>query len=748
MEKFFRLITDQKWLVLVLFLALTMVLGYGMTKLEIRSILEGELPEDDFIVRTNNEFQQVFGDKSYVTFAFIHPQGLINHQSLQKLKDFSQALRTFPGVNKEQIISLATVTQVENNADGLIIEPFLQTVPQTEQQLADFEQLLRNNPLVWQRLISADLTTTLVSAPVDKLTPEDQVYQAGLALLEQWQGPETVYFYSFQVVNQAIDEGINRDTSVLFPLAILIIAGLLYFCFASLRAVVLPILAMVMAVIATMGLMGWLGFKVSTVTSIIPVLIIALGSSYSIHLLERYLPAIPEQKVKALSLVSMPIMLAGLTSAIGFGSLIVFQIISLREFGVFSALGIIMIIFYNLVFCPALLACLSPQPKDQLGLVWFNRLVDWLLVKIHWLSQKKGLVLVGSFLLLIFAFLGISRLQVGSNPTEFFPPDHPVRLTSELFNEKFNGTGMIEVMFECQEPECIIEPEILQAIWQFQEYASGLESVGYTSSLVDSLRYMNKTLAGSETVPGSLSLVSKYILLYGMDTTVDLDSLIDSRHQRLKVSLWMYIDDSQIIEQNYQQMQTYLQNHLPDNVTAKFGGEHMEWIAQNHYIVTGKIINIIASIVIILLVCSLIWRSWRYGLLTVLPLSFSTLLVFGLMGWLGIRLDLASCILTGVTVGVGVDFAIHYLSRLRENFDSVRDTNDLVKTVNLLAGKPILFDAFSNMSGFIVLVFSGFTPIQDFGWLIVLTMITCSLGTLVFLPILSPRWLKIAKGGN
>ncbi len=745
MERFFNLVGKYKWWVIAACLSLTLFLAYGLGKLEIRSVLEGELPDNDQIVQTNNEFKQVFGDKSYVVFAVVNENGLLNSASLVKLKEFSQALRSFPGINKEQILSLATFTQVENSADGLLIEPLLSTVPQTSQELQRLEQVLRSNSLIWQRLISADLTTTLIQAPVDKTTPEHEVYQVANDLIAQYQGPEKIFVYSFQVIDEAIDAGINHDLSILFPLAIAVICLLFFFCFANLRSVFLPLIAMLLAVVSTMGAMGWLGYKVSTVTSIIPVMIIALGSSYGIHLLERYFSVSPQQRNQALSLVVKPIALAGLTSAIGFGTLAVFKIISLREFGLFAALGIIFMLIYILIFCPALLAVLPPTQKPGKGLGFFEQLTESCLVGIKKIIQHPRLVWLVSGILLVLALVGMSQLQVGSNPTKFFPADHPVRLTSELFDREFKGTGVIEVMFECQTTDCVLQPQNLEQIWQFQKYAAGLPSVGYTDSIIDALIYINKTLNQQESVPRSFALVSQYLLLYAMDTTVDLGTYLDGSHQKLKVTIWMNIDDSQVIEQNYEQMKNYLATNFPPELTAKFGGENMEWISQNKYIVTGKIVNIICSIIIIWLVCALVFRSWRLGVLAIAPLTYSTILVFGLMGWLGIRLDLASCILTSVTVGVGVDFSIHYLNRLLEKKPDKRFLQEMISLTNYQAGKPILFDALSNILGFTVLLFSSFTPIRDFGWLIVLTMVVCSVGTLVFLPLLTPILGKFSE---
>jgi len=709
-----------------------------MSRLEIRSILEGELPEDDYIIKTNNQFKKVFGDKSYIVFAFENQQGLVNQKSLNKLKTFSEDLRSFPGIDKEKILSLATFTKVEDSPEGLVIEPLLEEIPVTKAQLADFKNLLKSNQLVWQRLISADFTTALITAPIDKSTSQVEVYQAAVTLAAKYQAPEELHYYSFQIVDEAIDTGINADLDLLFPLAVFIIAVLLYLCFSNLRAVILPILVMVMAVVSTMGVMGWLSFKISTVTSIIPVLIIALGSSYSIHLLERYFSAEKHQRNKALGLVARPIILAGITSAIGFSTLVVFEIISLREFGIFSALGIIFTIFYNLLFCPAMLALLPPKKYYQGSVFLLSQITDYILQRISIIITKPRLVLLVTAVLLIVSFVGTSRLQVGSNPTKFFPKDHQIRLTSELFYKNLGGTGVIEVMFETK--ETILQPETLQQVWQFQQFCENLEAVGYTNSVVNVLRYINNSLNKADAVPHSERLIEQYLMLYSMDSAVDLDTFLDHSRNRLKVTIWMDIDDSQVIEQAYQQMRSYLEMVLPPTIHFKFGGENMEWIAQNQYIVTGKIINIIASIIIILLVCTAVFRSFRLGLITIVPLVFSTSLIFGIMGFLGIRLDLASCILTGVTVGVGVDFAIHYLSRFMEYEKGLKFTFALEKA-STEAGRPILYDVYSNVLGFCVLMFSSFTPIRDFGVLIVFSMITCSLATLVLLPILCEQFL-------
>jgi len=733
MKRIVLAITKYKVFLVVFSLLLTAFLGAGMTRLTYRSVLEGELPETDEIVQTNKQLKSVFGDKSYVVWVIYSSQGIINPAGLAKISQLSEDLRQFPGIDKDRILSLATFTRVEETSDGLEIKPLLETIPTTETELADFGSYLKSNPLIWRRLVSADLKATLITAPIDKATDEPVVFKAALALQQKYQQPEQIYSYSFQIINQYIDQGIGRDMSVLFPLAILIIAFLLYLSFGKIRAAFLPLLTMVLAIVSTMGLMGWLGFKISTVTSIIPVLIITLGSSYGIYIMEQYYSS-PADPLGALSRVIKPLGLTCVVSAVGFFTLYVFKVDSIREFGFFAGAGLIFIGLYVLTFLVPLLGQPQVSKPSQFKTDFFRQLVGSLLKGIFSLSQQPKMVLTISLLLLVFVGWGISRLKAGSNPTKFFSAGHPLRQSSEIINQHFGGNGVVEIMFESS--TSIIEPAKLQAIWQFQKYCESLNGVGYTYSVVDTLRYLNKTLKKTDELPASRQAANQYLLLYAMNKSVDLNTFLDQPQQRLKVTVWMNIDDSEQIETTYQQMRQYLAGNLPKDLAAKFGGENMEWVSQNHYIVSGKIWNIITSTLIIIPIFALIFRSLSLGFLTIVPITFSTFTVFGLMGWLGIRLDLASCILTSVTLGLGVDFAIHYLHHFQAEQSEQADPTQIIAQVNQQVGRPIVYDALANTLGFVVLLFSGFSPVRDFGWLIMLNMVICSLATLVFLPIL------------
>jgi len=183
----------------------------------------------------------------------------------------------------------------------------------------------------------------------------------------------------------------------------------------------------------------------------------------------------------------------------------------------------------------------------------------------------------------------------------------------------------------------------------------------------------------------------------------------------------------------YHSLDQYAKDNL-NNIKIEFGGEVMLWLAQVDYIVVGKIQNIICAILIVLVMCALAFRSFKYGLISIIPLTIASLLTFGVMGFIGIRLETATAIISSIGIGIGVDFAIHYVVSLRKAMKKQNDFDLAVNSVMKTTGKAIFLDVATNILGFIIFLFSGFVPLQQFGWLISLTMIGTSLGSLLLFP--------------
>jgi hypothetical protein len=239
-----------------------------------------------------------------------------------------------------------------------------------------------------------------------------------------------------------------------------------------------------------------------------------------------------------------------------------------------------------------------------------------------------------------------------------------------------------------------------------------------------------------DVIPDSPELVAQYLLLYSMSGNPgDFDNLVDYNYQRAKVTINLKTFDQDRQREVFEKIQNYASAHFPKDVNLAYEGL-IYWIAQTDYVVTGKIQNIISSIIIVFLFCLIVYRSFRLGFLSIVPLTVSTLFTFGLMGFLEIRLNMATAIITSIAVGVGVDFAIHYITHFREEIDKGLNYHDATVATMNSSGKAIVYDMLSNVLGFTVFIVSDFVPVQNFGWLVSLNMITVTIGTLIFLPVL------------
>jgi outer membrane lipoprotein-sorting protein len=352
---------------------------------------------------------------------------------------------------------------------------------------------------------------------------------------------------------------------------------------------------------------------------------------------------------------------------------------------------------------------------------------------------------------------GISRLEIGTDILKYFPPEHRLRLAAEAFNARLGGARRLDVMVDGTAEDAIKDPALLRRIQRFQEYAEGLPGVGTTTSFADIVRRIHQEMNGGDAayhiVPDSRDLIAQYLLLYSISgDPADFAEVVDYDYQRTRIRVTLttslQADHRRVLEA----LQQYAAAEFGPQVTVEFGGDIMFWLAQIRHIAVGKVYNILTGIGFVLLFCGLTFRSVTAGLLSVFPLVVATALTFGLMGFVGIRLEAATAIITSIAVGVGVDFALHYLINFRQELrrdPAQTDIEEVAVRVFMTGGKPILFDMVANILGFTVLVFSGFLPIRYFGWLISLTMLTVGVATLLLMPaliaLLRPRFLMAGE---
>jgi predicted RND superfamily exporter protein/outer membrane lipoprotein-sorting protein len=753
MTLFYRLVTERPRVALAFVLIATLYVGSGLRFLETLNNQDSELPESDPIVRTNDRFKAVFGDKTQLLIG-IEADDIFTPGTLRKVAELSERLKAVEGVIEDEIVSLGAVDNISGREWGLEVGPLRPDVPETPEAISRLETAVRANTLLNGKLVSEDGTLTVIQANVDKDRDEELTFRQVLALAKEFSGPERIHLAGDAVQPQEVDHGIQSDLQLLLPVVLLMTLLGFYLCFRTWRGVWLPFSVVVLSVLWTMGLAGHVGLPLTVVSSAVPILMVAISSSYGIHVLHHYYEAIrrgePRPVRAGLEKVTPAIVMVGVVSALGAASLLTFPVTSIREFGIITTMGTLATAIVSLTYAPAVLALLKPERTraDE-----SSPAADRLAGIARFSVRYRKSVLAGATAVFAIGLVGVSRIEIGTDILKYFPQEHRLRMAAQAFNARLGGARRLDVMVEGVSADAIKDPALLLKIQRFQEYAEGLAGVGTTASFADIVRRIHQEMNGGDAtyhvIPDSRDLVAQYLLLYSISgDPADFAEVVDYDYQRTRIRITLTTSQQSDHRHVLEALQRYAAAEFGPQVTVDFGGDIMFWLAQIRHIAVGKVYNILTGIGFVLLFCGLTFRSAAAGFLSVFPLVIATTLTFGLMGFVGIRLEAATAIITSIAVGVGVDFALHYLINFRQELrrhPAQADIEEVAVRVFMTGGKPILFDMVANILGFSVLVFSGFLPIRYFGWLISLTMLTVGVATLLLMPaliaVLRPRFL-------
>jgi len=548
-----------------------------------------------------------------------------------------------------------------------------------------------------------------------------------------------------------------RDMQVMIPLLLAAMAATLFLIFKTARGVLLPLFVMAAAIAWTMGLMALLGVPLYTISTMLPVILVAVGIGDSVHLLSHYYDHVlhdahrpsPEIVSQTMGRLSLPLVTTSLTTAVGFLSLSFAKMPPIVVFGMFTVVGIFFSWLLTVTFIPAVLALLKPKVGGYLAKrralrvqTEQNKLTRLLVRSAEFMHVRRRSAVIVLLVAAGIAAFGASKLYVDSSWMSDFRKDSDLVAANKMFNDKFDGTIFLNVVIEGDKKDIFKSPELLRRIEGLQKYVGGLPYVGGSRSIVDYIKNMNKTLhAGDErfdTIPDSAAQVGEYLFLFSVSgRPQQLDEIIDYDYRQGLVTFAIKTDHTQALR--------YIIDETRKYADREFAGQHVEvhfaGSANNSYVwadllISGQTLSIVTSKLAILLIAALMFKSLRLGIITIIPLTVSTLLIAGAAGFLAIPLDVSTALAAGVAIGVGVDYAVHYIFRFRDEMRRGGDALSATQATTRSVGRTIVFNALVVTAGFAVLFISQFPPHVKLGYFVVSYMAVSCLMTLVILPVL------------
>ena len=558
-----------------------------------------------------------------------------------------------------------------------------------------------------------------------------------------------------------IGDYITRDMKRLLPAVFAVVILCLWLSFRMPLGVILPLLTVIVSILWTLGVMALARVPLNALTGALPVLLTAVGTAYTIHVLFHFLHNASrtsnrkEALIQSVSQVGFAVIMAGLTTCGGFASLGITQVLPIRYFGLFAAVGTLVSLLSSLTLIPSILTlridriALPRPPVQQTRTRGLERMlrgyVRYAIKHRHafyWISLLLGaLFLAGTF-----------RIYAESDYVTQFKRSSHIRRSDQMINTHFNGSSVMNVIVLGKEPDSLKEPEILRKMESLQRFVETLNDVGGTTSLADYLKRMNQALNADDPafcrVPDTREMVSQCLLLYSMSgDESDLEDVINDDYSLGCISVALKSGSTRYGGQMVQQIEKYNDEHLglPIHITAPMVlGKVVDDLT-----IRAQVESMITSIVVVFSLVALILRSFVAGLLSILPLLLCLLCNFGILGWADLPLQTGTAIIASVAIGIGIDYAIHFLNMARVKASEGRNTRDALEEAAGTAGRAIVYNAAAVGLGFLVLVFSSFVWNIQFGCFIALTMLTSSLATLTLLPCLvssfRPRFLLRKK---
>ncbi len=756
-------------------MAVTLTLGFFITRLRLMLDIDSQIPPGHPLVVVGKRVEKLFGGKYMTVVGFYPSSGTIyTPKILAKVKRVTEALARLPGVKEGSVLSLMSprVKDVHSTEDALEITPLAAKVPETDAEMAVFRERVKANAFITSLLVSDDGRATSVLVDFDdfeKAGGAKHLYgriesivgperEPGLEILPA--GAVTILYWLLVY---------TRRVAALFLLALGMIGYLHYRAFRTLQGMIVPLVTAIMGVIWALGLMGLIGAPMDPWNIMTPILLLAIGAGHSVQILKRYyeeysrvkaarpeLSAVEHNRlavIEATTKVGVVMLAAGTIASLSFGSLAAFGLPSIKNFGLCTAFGILAALTVEMTFIPAIRVLLSPPSPKQTEREKRQEYFDPILEKLASIIRngRERPIFWVSICLIVLALVGVRRLDTNNSlGAQFFESNAPIH-GFRMADSHLAGTRVIQVLIEGNAPDTIKNPEVLRRIDQLGTFiAKQPLPIGKVVSIVDLFKQMSRVMdnGGPGNLPDTVQGVAQYLLLYSMGgDDKDLSRLVDHDFRNAVITIYLRTDDYRSMKALVVAASAEAERLFAGMpVQARVGGGVTNAIALNETMVHGKTINLIQISILVVVITSVLLRSLAGGLLVLLPLATSALINLGLMGWTGIPLSMGTAAISAMAVGIGADYAVYFIFRVREEFQRSGDLREATAIALTTSGKAIAYVASAVAGGYLCLTFSGFKVHVLLGVLVALTMVTSSAATVAFLPSvllrLTPRFLK------
>jgi len=503
MKKFSDLVITYRKIIILATIFITLFFGFFLKDLTINSDILSYLPQDDPKVVLFNEVGDKFGGSS-LAMAALECEDAFNHATLTRVDEITQQFKEMDEIF--HVMSLTDIIDIKKTEWGLEISKLIDNdnIPRDSEELLRLRKYALSKDMYRGNLISDDGKITVIIARLKEDTDKLAIGRRMKEVVEGTQGNEKIYYGGIPFQMIFLTDIIQSDLIKLVPLVVLLVMGVLLMSFKSLRGVFLPLSCVLISSIWVLGFMSLLKIPLTIASDAMPILLVAVGSAYGIHMVSKYNEDIlhGESKIqgikKALSEVGFPIFLAGITTVIGFLAFLTSKLSLIREFGVFTAMGVMFAIIISVTFLPAMLSYMkvkqtkrSTKEKEN---EWSTRMMRKLGGFV--LSNAKLIVICCVIVVLVSLFM-VTKLSREVNMIDYFKKNSEIRQAEEMMEDRLGGSIPVQIMVRGD----LKNPFVLKEMIRFEKFLEAQPDIRDPQSIADLICEMNWVVNGLYTIP-------------------------------------------------------------------------------------------------------------------------------------------------------------------------------------------------------------------------------------------------------
>jgi uncharacterized protein len=717
------------------------------------------ISRDDPIYRTYERFREEFGGQRTLMIA-LRSKRLFTPEGLTFVRQITDDIQRVDLV--ERVYSLSTANIVTSLPDagrpvkgrpttvddegGIEVQPLLDEVID-EQAASRARARVLADPLLRGDVVSEDGTVTAILVTFD----EDRIDEVRGDIIDRIHGlidprlpdgMEAHYNGSLEI-SETYTRVTQSNLKYLTPPILLLTFGALFALFRSWRLTLLVMGAVVVSFVWTMGLYVLMGFTFNVLASMLPPLVMILAIADDVHIVQHFTEELRASGSRERAFKSSvrhlfaPLLGASATTALGLASLATSDVVAVRAFGLGAAVGVMVDFVMSLVLVPTLLMWLKPSeapaPQERYFVGPMQRVARFSM-------RNARRVVVATVVVMAVGLFGLRWLRVDTNHINFFATDHPLHQSATLIDTELSGIYSFNILLE-GEPDSMKSPDAMRRMEELRVRLQKLPFVRKVVSVADYVKRVNRELNGGAeahaVIPASGDAIAQELFVFGLsdEGRRELDRVVASDYSRAQISVRLASMSSDLV---FAQI-----NRADEEAAAVFAGSGITptvtgsgrlFATLDHYIVVSQLSSFLTAFLTVFCVIFVVFRSARFGVLAIIANALPVGAVLGLMGWLGISLNVATVMVASVALGIVDDDTIHFINRFRRETGAGRGTEAAIEAATMHEGRASLTTAIINSLGYGIMVVSSYKPTAWFGGLLALTMVVAFLAEVLVVP--------------